>query len=241
MCKHRLVWLSAVYIACVLSLTAASDVLAGDCACAKLDAQSFSDTGQCVVDQTRSGFCTLDWRHARNDGTTQGTNVRAEAGAQRIMDYARSGDLPSENPFTEGVVWDMLSKFGGPPFTSPYTGAVKYLESTSPKSYERNEVLASVALLLGSLTLKEDSVSAPTLLSFLSLNAEKVFAKMSGGTSAAPTVTKTANGIIADHSSYGCFEIRGLKEGVEEASGPFTFRVGVRTGFAEDSHCLRAD
>lgn len=220
---------------CSLAVTAE----ATECGCKTIAAQSFSDSGQCVVDETATGFCTLDWRHdSEQEESNPEETARAEAGARAFAKYSLSGQLSSESALASETLWSQLESFSKSGFDSSiYKGAASYFDQTVPKYYDEPLALASIAALLGSSTAGDKS--APDMvLKYLSAEASEVYGRITGRDFSEPNIKETPSGIVADHSSYGCFEIRFLKDGSTDPFGPFERRLGVRTAYAEDPNCL---
>jgi hypothetical protein len=233
--------LVVVCAAHLLLLHSAGVVLAADCGCVNIAAQSYSDSGQCVVDETTTGFCTLDWRHgAESQGSDPEEVARSEAGARNIANLALSGHLAYDSPFANQSLWSQLGSITqGASGQLLYKGAAAYLDQTRPEKYEQELALAGIAALVGSATASRNKSAASVVLTYISQNFREVHSRLIGNASSEPIVRKTRDGMIADHSAYGCFEIRRLVSGSVDPFGPFDFRVGVRTAYAEDSHCLR--
>lgn len=210
-----------------------------ECECATATARSLSDGGQCVVDESSSGYCVIEWR-----GTSQptaadsGVRQKAEAGAQTFMTAALS---TGQGPLGQAEAWEVLKNYAAE--TSEeylYKGASAYLERTHPKEYSADLALTSFAALLGSSSANADGSVRTGVAEYFQLRGPELFARLSGQANPEPTVEKLSTGrMIADHSTFGCLELRQLQENVSDPSGPFDFLLGVRTSFAEDAQCLR--
>jgi hypothetical protein len=52
-----------VMLAAVWWLSVAPAGVAAECGCETVEADSFAEAGSCVVRESSSRYCTLDWRH----------------------------------------------------------------------------------------------------------------------------------------------------------------------------------
>ena len=233
--------ISAVCAAHLLLFGFGGNAVAIDCACVNIAAQSFADSGQCIVNETNTGVCTLDWRHgAESEESDPEVAKWAEAGALAVVKGALSGKLPQDSPFANESAWSQLYGIAKEvPYGFIYKGAATYLDRTTPTEYEEEFVLTSIAALIGSSTAARDKSIPNVVLTYFSLYSNNVYARLTSEAPSDPNIKEIPGGLIADHSAYGCFEIRRLVPGSTDPFGPFDLRVGVRTTYAGDSNCLR--
>jgi hypothetical protein len=215
-----------------------------DCACVNVNADSYSDSGSCVVIESKPRYCTLDWRHgATSEPTDDNESVKAEERTQALIKFATSGALPESNMFADKGLWSRLAKLAAEnKIKELYKFAATYLELTRPIEYERDLVLASMAVLIGSSRPAPNRSVPSVVLRYLSDFGQQILNRVIGKAPFDPKPKNTDLGLIADFSAVGCFEIRKFPADVSlDATSPdaFDLRVGVRTKYAEDSSCLK--
>lgn len=223
----------SVGLAAVLLPTPASAV---DCGCKKVTADSFSDSGTCVVRESKPSYCTLDWRKsASSQQDDPNATGAAEQGAREIIDFSRNGG--QFGFLSDPGLWESLDKFA-PDGTDAraYKSAAAYLETVNPRDYSRDQVLASFAALIGSSTGVRDRQIASLLLQYLASFPDQVFGRLQGNATSEPDKQKLGDGTMFDFSTYGCLEVRYSADGDPE---DFDFLIGSRTRFAEGGTCAR--
>lgn len=221
-----------VIVSAVLLFDSSSGVGA-ECGCRmKVPAVSKSESGVCVVLQSRSRFCTLDWRHGADTEIADSNAVRrTQSRVDGFRKFALGGGIPEQNLFAQLKTWQKFEVQvrkgleGEPPL---YRAAASYLERTYPKEYRLVPLLGSIVTLLVSATNKNIKLPAKFLLTYISDNAESLFHRLSGGVSADPEPKDTNIGVIVDGSSPGCFELMWFPKGTKEG---FDIRFAVKTRY----------
>jgi hypothetical protein len=216
----------------ITSTMAVSSAQAGDCGCQKVSAESYSDSGTCVVRESDPAFCTLDWRHGDDTPADDPQETgRADGLSRQFIDKAISD--PRFGMFSDPNLWGSLGQVT-PNATSAYKAAATYLETVRPTEYQRDPALASFAAIIGSLT-GQDERATFLLLGYLATSPDVVFDRLRGKDVPEPRNQQLGDGSVLDFSSYGCLELRYVPEKAEV----FSLRVAARSIFAEGGTCAR--
>lgn len=208
--------------------------LSADCGCADpVPADSFSDSGNCIVRQSNNGYCTLDWRHGADTTIFEKElGAQAEAGQSALQSFALSGAVAANTLLSKSETWEGLQKYAeteSPKFPLIYKGAATYLDRTKPADYDRDLALSSFVSLIGSALDPKDQSAIALVVNYVNENADSLFPRLTGQEPAEEIRKETDDGVLVDTSSAGCFELWRYPSGDLKA---FDFRVVVKTAFS---------